>query len=65
MSSGHAVIGAKPYSLTAIVQEGAEVSTLSGEDFIHLMRTDPLLSFHVLRVLAEEVRFAREALAHL
>lgn len=60
-----AVVGAKPYSLTAEVERGAEVSMLSCEDFLHLMRTDPCLSFHVLRVLSEEVRFAREALARM
>jgi CRP-like cAMP-binding protein len=60
-----AVVGGKPYSLTAEVEAGAEVSMLSSEDFIHLMRTEPLLSFHVLRMLAEQVRFGREVLAHL
>jgi CRP-like cAMP-binding protein len=60
-----AVVGQKPYTLTAIVHEGAEVSMLSSDDFVHLMRTDPCLSFHVLRMLAAEVRFAREVLAHL
>ena len=60
-----AVVGAKPYSLTAEVEAGAEVSMLSSEDFVHLMRTDPCLSFHVLQVLAEQVRFGREVLAHL
>jgi CRP-like cAMP-binding protein len=59
-----AVIGAKPYSLTAEALEGAELSLLTREDFIDLMQTDPLLSFQVLRVLAEEVRFARESLLH-
>jgi CRP/FNR family transcriptional regulator len=59
-----AVIGAKPYSLTAEALEGAELSLLTREDFIDLMQTDPLLSFQVLMVLAEEVRFARELLLH-
>lgn len=60
-----AVVGSKPYSLTAEALEGAEVSMLSSEDFVHLMSTQPTLSFRVLQVLAEEVRFAREALSHL
>jgi CRP/FNR family cyclic AMP-dependent transcriptional regulator len=60
-----AVIAAKPYSLTAEALEGAELSVLPSEDFIHLMKTEPALSFHVLQVLAEEVRFGREALSHL
>ena len=59
-----AVIGAKPYSLTAEAMEGAELSLVTGEDFVSLMQTEPLLSFQVLKVLAEEVRFARESLLH-
>lgn len=55
-----AVVGTKPYSLTAQALEGAEVSLLTCEDFVHLMNTEPTLAFQVLRVLAEEVRFARE-----
>jgi CRP-like cAMP-binding protein len=60
-----AVVGAKPYSLTAEAMEGAEISVLSCEDFVHLMHTEPSLAFRVLQVLAEEVRFARESLSHL
>jgi CRP-like cAMP-binding protein len=60
-----AVVGSKPYSLTAEAVEGAEVSVLTCDDFVHLMHTEPTLSFRVLQVLAEEVRFAREALAQL
>ena len=60
-----AVVGAKPYSLTAEALVGAEISMLSCGDFVHLMHTDPTLSFRVLQVLAEEVRFARESLSHL
>jgi CRP-like cAMP-binding protein len=59
-----AVIGAKPYSLTAEAMEGAEISLLTGEYFVHLMHTEPGLSFGVLQVLAEEVRFAREEMSH-
>jgi CRP/FNR family cyclic AMP-dependent transcriptional regulator len=60
-----AVVGSKPYSLTAEALEGAEVSMLPSDDFVQLMSTQPILSFRVLQVLAEEVRFAREALSHL
>jgi CRP-like cAMP-binding protein len=60
-----AVVGSKPYSLTAEALDGAEVSVLACDDFVHLMSTQPALSFRVLQVLAEEVRFAREALSHL
>jgi len=59
------VVGSKPYSLTAKAVDGAEVSVLTCDDFVHLMNTEPTLSFRVLRVLAEEVRFAREAFAQL
>ena len=60
-----AVIGAKPYSLTAEALQGAELSLLTCEDFIRLMQSEPKLSFRVLQVLAQEVRFARETLSHL
>ncbi|HEY4381798.1 MAG TPA: Crp/Fnr family transcriptional regulator [Acidobacteriaceae bacterium] len=60
-----AVVGSKPYSLTAEALNGAEVSVLKSDDFVRLMSTHPNLSFRVLQVLAEEVRFAREALSHL
>lgn len=58
-----AVIATKPYTLTAEALEGAELSLVTCEDFVDLMQTEPLLSFQVLQVLAEEVRFAREALS--
>jgi CRP-like cAMP-binding protein len=60
-----AVVGGKPYSLTAEAMAGAELSLLRSNDFVHLMHTEPALSFRVLQVLAEEVRFARESIAHL
>jgi CRP-like cAMP-binding protein len=60
-----AVIEAKPYSLTAEAMEGAELSLLTCEDFLHLMQIEPSLSFRALKVLAQEVRFARETLSHL
>ncbi len=60
-----AVVGAKPYSLTAEALPGAGISMLSCDEFVHLMHTEPNLSFRVLQVLAEEIRFARESLSHL
>jgi CRP-like cAMP-binding protein len=60
-----AVIGMKPYSLTAEVLEGAELSMLTCEDFVNLMQMEPSMPFRLLQVLAAEVRFARETLAHL
>ena len=47
-----AVIGAKRYSLTAEAMEGAELSLLTCEYFVHLMHTEPELSFLVLQLLA-------------
>jgi CRP-like cAMP-binding protein len=58
-----AVVGSKRYSLTAVALEGAELSFINCEDFVHLMHTQPVLAFEVLKVLAEEVRFAREAVS--
>ena len=43
-----AVIGAKPYSLTAEAMKSAEFSLLPGEYFIHLMHTEPTLSFRLV-----------------
>jgi CRP-like cAMP-binding protein len=59
-----AVVGTKTYSLTAVAQEDAEMSVVSCEDFVDLMQ-EPYLAFQVLKVLAEEVRFARETLSLL
>jgi CRP-like cAMP-binding protein len=56
-------IGNQPYSLTAIVFQGAKVSYIPREDFSQLMLREPSLSLHVLRVLAAEVRTARSALS--
>jgi CRP-like cAMP-binding protein len=60
-----AVIGNEPYSLTAEVREGSELSFVPQAEFAELMRTDPLLSLKLLQVLAAEVRAARKALTGL
>ena len=60
-----AVIASKTYSLTAEALEGAELSVMSREDFVDLMQTEPHFAFEVLKVLAAEVRFARETLSHI
>ncbi len=59
-----AAIGAKPYSLTAEAMRGAQLSLLTTGHFVHLMHTEPELSFRLLQVLAAEVRFARELSSH-
>jgi len=56
------VIGNQPYSLTAVVRAGAQVSFISSADFFALMESDPKLSLKMLQVLAAEVRTARLAL---
>ena len=60
-----AVVGGKPYTLTAQAAEGAEFDMVPCEEFVELMRTEAQLSFRVLQILAAEIRFAREALSHL
>lgn len=56
------IVGNQPYSMTAEAQQGAEIRFISRTDFIHLMQSDPQISFKVLQVLAAEVRTARRAL---
>lgn len=56
------VIGNHPYTLTAVAHSGTLLGYVSREDFTALMTTEPLLALRILRVLAAEVRTAREAL---
>jgi CRP/FNR family transcriptional regulator, cyclic AMP receptor protein len=56
------LIGSEPYSLTAIALPGAQLSFISRDSFLNLMKTDLVLSLKVLQVLAAEVRSARIAL---
>lgn len=58
------VIGNQPYSLTAKVEKGSELSFIARDDFSELMLKDPSLSLRVLRVLAAEVRTARTAITN-
>jgi CRP-like cAMP-binding protein len=57
-----AVIGDRPYSLTAIAHAGAKVSYVGRSDLFDIMEDDPLLSMKMLEILAAEVRTARRAL---
>ena len=59
-----ALIGDKPYSLTAIARKGAQVSFVSRAEFFALVQADSQLSMKMLQVLAAEVRTARQALNH-
>ena len=58
-----AVVGREPYSMTAMVKKGAEVSFVTRYDFEKLIKADPQMYPGVLQVLAREVRSARLALA--
>ena len=57
------LIGDQPYTLSAIAQPGARVSSIPRAEFMALMRTEPAISLQVLKVLAAEVRSARRAIA--
>jgi CRP-like cAMP-binding protein len=56
------LIGNQPYTLTAVAHAGALVSSVSRDAVIALMRSDPAISLNVLKVLAAEVRSARQAI---
>jgi glutaminase len=50
------------YTLTATARSGAKLGFVTRDDFAALMESDPLMGLMVLRVLAAEVRAAREAI---
>lgn len=60
-----ALIGKRPYTLSAMVLKGSDVYFVTREDFSELMLTQPSLSLMVLRVLAAEVRTARSAISEI
>ncbi len=57
------LIGNHPYTLTATAHAGAQVSSVERDAVMALMRADPAISLSVLKVLAAEVRSARQAIA--
>ncbi len=59
------LIGNEPYSLTAIARKDAELCYITRDEFTNLMQSNPQLSLKVLRVLAAEVRSARQAIREL
>lgn len=59
------LVGNRSYTLSAAARRGSEVSFVSKNDFSQLMLTEPSLSMKILRVLAAEVRTARQALSNL
>lgn len=56
------LISNEALTLTATAHKDSHVSFITREDFMALMRSDPLLSVKVLEVLAAEVRTARYAI---
>lgn len=60
-----AIIGNKPYSMTAIASSDGEIYRLSRDEFNEMIGQQSALSFEVLRILANEVRTGRDALVAL
>lgn len=60
-----AIIGEQPYSMTAKACWDAEVFRLSSVMFNDLIKSEPRMQQAVLRILAGEVRVARQALSEL
>jgi CRP-like cAMP-binding protein len=58
-----ALISDQPYSLTAIAHAGAKVDFVGRSEFFALMHADPTMSLKMLKVLAAEVRTARQAIS--
>jgi CRP/FNR family transcriptional regulator len=56
------LIGNEPYSLTATARKDAQLCFIARDEFASLMQANPHLSLQVLKVLAAEVRSAREAI---
>jgi CRP-like cAMP-binding protein len=60
-----AIVGNQPYSMTGKATWEAEVFRLSRDAFTDLIKTEPRMQQAALRVLAGEVRVARQALSDL
>jgi CRP/FNR family cyclic AMP-dependent transcriptional regulator len=59
------LIGNEPCTLSAIARNGAQLSFVPRDEFISHMRADPQLALKMLKVLAAEVRSARQALSEI
>jgi len=59
-----AIIGSKPYTMTATASCAVEVRQLSADDFTQMMQDEPRLSLNVLQILAGEIQSARGAFAN-
>ncbi len=60
-----AIVGNQPYSMTGKAAWEAEVFRLSRDSFNDLIKTEPRMQQAALRILAGEVRVARQALSDL
>ena len=60
-----AIVGNQPYSMTATACRDAEIFRLSSVAFNDLIKAEPKMQEAVLRILAGEVRVARQALSDL
>lgn len=60
-----AVIGKRPYTMTANASRGVDVCQLGSDDFSQLIEDEPRLSLNVLRILAGEIHSARAAFSNL
>jgi CRP-like cAMP-binding protein len=60
-----AIVGNQPYSMTAKVSWDAEIYRLSSVALNDLIKADPEMQQAVLRILAGEVRVARQALSDM
>ena len=60
-----AIVGNQPYSMTGTAGCDAEIFRLSSVVFNDLMKTEPRMQEAILRILAGEVRVARQALSEL
>ena len=60
-----AVVGNKPYTMTAAPCADAVILQVSRQSFELLLAESPALAMKVLQVLAAEIRLARNAMMHL
>lgn len=58
-------VSGKPYSMSAKACSEAEVEHLSRDSYRELMQSRPDLSINVVKILANEVRAVRQALAEI
>jgi CRP-like cAMP-binding protein len=60
-----AVVGKKPYAMTATASEDAEIGQISSKEFLQLIESRPDLYLNVLQVLAAETLSVHKAVAEM